>query len=87
MSSNGYREVLIYEDRLKQLLNCEKEFDESQDKDEIINECISEIEKLIKPNCDDHTPYCGACVSCGCYSNHDVLDPDDAISALEDLKE
>ena len=25
------------------------------------------------PNCDDHTPYWGACVSCGRYNNPNVL--------------
>lgn len=31
------------------------------------------IKDIKVPNCDDHTPYWGACVSCGRYDNPDVL--------------
>ncbi len=29
---------------------------------------------LYRPNCDDHTPYWGACISCGRTDNPDVID-------------
>jgi hypothetical protein len=58
-----------------------------EDRNKIIDECINEIKKLIKPHCGDHTPYYGACVSCGDMQNWDELpSPDDVIEALEDLK-
>ena len=53
-----------------------------------IDECISVVKGLIRPECSDHTPYYGACTSCGSTMNYDVLpDPEDVIKALQDLKE
>ncbi len=41
----------------------------------VIDKCAVEAEsKDVKvPACDDHTPYRGACVSCGRYDNPDVI--------------
>lgn len=56
-------------------------------RNDVIDECISKIKSLIKPRCDDHTPYQGACVTCGEYYNDDVLpEPSDIIESLEQLK-
>ena len=33
----------------------------------------AETKEVYAPSCDDHTPYRGACVSCGSYSNPDIL--------------
>ena len=58
-----------------------------KNRNDIIDECIKKIESLVKPRCNDHTPYYGACVSCGSVSNPEELpDPDDVIEALEKLK-
>lgn len=57
-------------------------------RNEIIDECIAKIKSLVKPHCSDHTPYYGACVTCGYTLNWDELpDPNDVIEALEDLKD
>jgi hypothetical protein len=41
----------------------------------VVDKCAVEAEsKDVKvPACDDHTPYRGACVSCGRYDNPDVI--------------
>ena len=58
-----------------------------ENRSKIIEECINKIKEMIKPHCSDHTPYCGACISCGQYHNFDELpEPDDVIEALEELK-
>lgn len=55
-------------------------------REEIINECIDKVRSLIKDNCDDHTPYRGACVTCGKHDNPDILpDPEEVIRALKEL--
>jgi len=51
-----------------------------------VDDCIKLIKSLTKPNCNDHTPYCGACVSCGEMNNYDVLDPDEVLAKLNKLK-
>jgi len=57
------------------------------ERNDTIDLCIKEVESLIQPRCSDHTPYRGACVSCGSVSNPDVLpDPDTVIEALKALK-
>ena len=59
----------------------------NEDRNKIIDECINTVKSLIKETCDDHTPYCGACVSCGSLYNEDTLgDPEDVIEELEKLK-
>jgi hypothetical protein len=46
--------------------------------------CIQEIRSEIRPNCEDHTPFRGACMSCGEYSNYNVLPmPESLIAILE----
>lgn len=55
-------------------------------REKIIQECIDALNKIITPNCHDHTPYRGPCLSCGQYDNPDVLDPEEAIQELELLK-
>lgn len=32
-----------------------------------------ELEDITRPNCDDHTPYYGACITCGKVDNPDVV--------------
>jgi hypothetical protein len=32
-----------------------------------------ELEDITQPNCDDHTPYWGACVTCGRIDNPDII--------------
>ncbi len=60
----------------------------SNRRNDIIDECINTVKSLIHDNCSDHTPYRGACVSCGRVDNPDVLpDPDTVIKKLESLKE
>jgi len=57
-------------------------------RNEVIDECINKIIELERPQCSDHTPYRGACVSCGSIWNPDVLpDPDDVVEELEKLKQ
>lgn len=51
-----------------------------------IDDAIKLIKGLTKPNCDDHTPYCGTCVTCGEWSNDDVLDPEEVLAKLNELK-
>jgi hypothetical protein len=42
---------------------------------------------MIKPNCHDHTPFYGPCVTCGQSDNYDKLpDPEYVIEQLEELK-
>ena len=58
-----------------------------EDRNKIIDECIDKIKSMVKPHCHDHTPYCGACVTCGGTHNWDELpDPEDVIKALQELK-
>jgi len=58
-----------------------------EDRNKIIDECIAKIKSMIKPHCNDHTPYYGYCISCGNTRNWDELpDPEDVIEALEELK-
>jgi len=54
---------------------------------QIIDACINKVKSLIKDKCEDHTPYQGACGSCGSLYNYKVLpSPDTVIEALEELK-
>lgn len=41
----------------------------------VIDKCAEEVEinPIYEPNCDDHTPYWGKCISCGRYDNPDIL--------------
>ncbi len=56
-------------------------------RNEVIDECITKIEELVRPECLDHTPYRGACVSCGSSFNDDILpEPDIVIEELTKLK-
>lgn len=43
--------------------------------EQVIEKCTEEAEAkdLMAPNCDDHTPYWGACISCGKYDNPDIV--------------
>lgn len=57
-------------------------------RNEVIDECVNKIKGLIRPHCDDHTPFRGACVSCGSYYTWDELpDLETVIETLENLKE
>lgn len=59
----------------------------SKERNKIIDDCIKVVEAHIQPNCDDHTPYYGECVSCGRYDNPDVVDDtDDLLDDLNKLK-
>lgn len=52
-----------------------------------IDDCINKIKSLIRPHCHDHTPYRGACVTCGQIHNADELpDPNTVLKELEKLK-
>lgn len=54
----------------------------------IIDKCIKVVERHIKPNCTDHTPYYGACVTCGRSDNPDVIDDiDELLADLQKLKD
>lgn len=51
-----------------------------------VQDAIKLVESLIHDNCDDHTPFYGACVTCGRVENFDVLpDPDIVIEKLKNL--
>jgi len=41
----------------------------------VIDKCAEEAETkdLTRPNCDDHTPYRGPCISCSNYHNPDII--------------
>lgn len=52
-----------------------------------IQQAIDLIDQLIQPNCDNHTPFRGSCVSCGQVSNPDILDPDKTIKELQNLRD
>jgi len=55
-------------------------------REKAIQECIDLVVKLTRPNCKEHTPFKGACVSCGSYENPDVIDPDELLLELGLLK-
>lgn len=38
-----------------------------------IDRCAEKMDDIEIPNCDDHTPYRGACVTCGLYDNPNVM--------------
>ncbi len=58
-----------------------------EERNKIIDECINKIKGFIRPTCNDHTPFRGACVSCGSVSNPDIIyDTDTVIEELEKLK-
>ena len=57
-------------------------------KNEVIEQCIKIVKSHIEENCDDHTPFWGACVSCGRSDNFDLIKyPEDLIEELEKLKD
>ncbi len=57
-------------------------------RNEVIDECILKIKELIKDHCSDHTPFYGACISCGSVRNWEELpDPEIVIENLESLKD
>ena len=59
----------------------------TEDKNTIIEECIKVVKRHVNSNCDDHTPYYGACVSCGRHDNPDIVDDiDDLLDDLNNLK-
>jgi len=43
---------------------------------------LQAIDDNMIPNCSDHTPYWGACVSCGRYDNPIVMPDESVIIAL-----
>ena len=48
--------------------------------------CIDAVRSMARPNCSDHTPYRGACVTCGRSDNPMVLpSPDEVVARLEAL--
>jgi hypothetical protein len=52
-----------------------------------IDKCIDIVKSHIHPNCDDHTPYMGACSDCGNNGNPDLIKfPDELVEELESLK-
>ena len=58
-----------------------------ENRNKIIDECVEIVKKHITENCDDHTPYRGACVSCGQHSNPELIkEPYDLLEELEELK-
>lgn len=58
-----------------------------EERNKIIEECIIKIKEMIRPNCDDHTPFRGVCSSCGRHNNPDVIpDIDDLLESLNKMK-
>jgi hypothetical protein len=56
--------------------------------DVVIENCEKVITESTKDNCNDHTPYWGACCTCGRMENYDVLDtPDNVKESIKDIKE
>lgn len=65
-----------------------EEINKQEQRNVLIDEIISKITQLTFRHCSDHTPYRGACVTCGNVSNWDVLpDPEDVINELEQMKQ
>lgn len=59
----------------------------SSERNLVIDECTEVVRNLITDNCEDHTPFRGACVSCGRHDNFEVLPrPEIVIEKLESLK-
>jgi hypothetical protein len=57
------------------------------ERNKVIDECIKKIEELIQLNCEDHTPYRGACGNCGSYHNFKTLPiPKVVIDELKSMK-
>lgn len=55
--------------------------------DKTIERCINIVKSHIRENCDNHTPYQGACSDCGSCSNPDLIKyPDELVEELENLK-
>lgn len=54
----------------------------------VIQEAIETVKAAIETNCSNHTPFCGACVSCGEHINYEVIpDIDTLLEDLEKLKD
>lgn len=52
-----------------------------------LDDAIENLNKYTHENCSDHTPYCGACVSCGEMSNYELIsEPEDCKQSILKLK-
>jgi hypothetical protein len=82
----SYAETLKAIEDIHQLASDEIK-NQSGARNEAIDECINALKSKVTNNCDDHTPYYGACISCGRHDNPDVLpDPVSIFKILESLK-
>ena len=53
-----------------------------------VDECSKIIDNHTKNNCSNHTPYWGACGSCGVINNYEVLSsPADVKESIEQVKQ
>jgi len=60
------------------------ELEKKNAKNDAINKCLEIIKNSIRENCSDHTPYRGACVTCGRHDNFELIsNPDDLIKEIE----